>query len=235
MEQVHNQMDARFVVKVARDGQFFFSFVSPEGRKILGSEMYKAKASAFNGIASIKRNAPDSKRYDRMVARNGKFYFTLEAGNHEIIGMSDFYETEELREQAIATVMWCAPDAEVFEEQAAAPAPAPAPPAPAPAPAPAMGPAVSATTATPASSGGTATAAAPAKIRTKAEVTKTIEARKLNPRTMRPMPNEEPVVIRFGSILQKVKEEDRRLLFEQLGQLYEADLSRVQGSYRMID
>lgn len=228
MEQVHNQMDARFVVKVARDGQFFFSFLSPEGRKILASEMYKAKASAFNGIASIKRNAPDSKRYDRLVARNGKFYFTLEAGNHEIIGMSDFYETEELREQAIATVMWCAPDAEVFEEQPQAP--------PAPAPAPTVGPAVSAgAVVTGAPSGGSATAAAPAKIRTKAEVTKTIEARKLNPRTLRPMPQEEPVVIRFGSILQKVKEDDRRLLFEHLGQIYETDLSRAQGSYRMID
>lgn len=211
-------MEARFVVKVARDGQFFFSFLSPEGRKILGSEMYKAKASAFNGIASIKRNAPDSRRYDRLVARNGKLYFTLEAGNHEIIGMSDFYETEELREQAVATVMWCAPDAEVFEEIQPAPAAAPPPP-----PAAAVG------------SGGSAAAAAPARIRTKAEVTKTIEARKLNPRTLRPTPHEEPAVIRFGSILQKVKEDDRRLLFEYLSQPYEADLSRVQGSYRMID
>jgi uncharacterized protein YegP (UPF0339 family) len=214
------RMEARFVVKVAKDGQFYFSFLSPEGRKILGSEMYKAKASAFNGIASIKRNAPDSKRYDRLVARNGKLYFTLEAGNHEIIGMSDFYETEELREQAVATVMWCAPDAEVFEEIQAAPAHVPPPPATV-----SMGSGVSAT----------AAAAAPARIRTKAEVTKTIEARKLNPRTLRPMPNEEPVVIRFGSILQKVKEEDRRLLFEHLGQTYETDLARAQGSYRMID
>ena len=218
------RMEARFVVKVAKDGQFFFSFLSPEGRKILGSEMYKAKASAFNGIASIKRNAPDSKRYERLMARNGKLYFTIEAGNHEIIGMSDFYETEELREQAVATVMWCAPDAEVFEEIQPAPAPAPAPVAPPPA-AVAVGSGVSAA----------AAAAAPARIRTKAEVTKTIEARKLNPRTLRPMPNEEPVVIRFGSILQKVKEDDRRLLFEHLGQIYETDLSRAQGSYRMID
>ena len=216
------KMEARFVVKVAKDGQFFFSFLSPEGRKILGSEMYKAKASAFNGIASIKRNAPESKRYDRLVARNGKLYFTLEAGNHEIIGMSDFYETEELRQQAIATVMWCAPDAEVFEEIQPAAAPVAPPP-----PVAVVGSGVS--------GGAAAAAVAPAKIRTKAEVTKTIEARKLNPRTLRPMPNEEPVVIRFGSILQKVKEDDRRLLFDHLGQTYETDLARAQGSYRMID
>jgi len=67
-----------------------------------------------------------------------------------------------------------------------------------------------------------------------AEVTKTFEARKLNKRTMRAMPGAH-VVIRFGAVLQQLKEEDdRRLLFEYLGEMYEADL-RARGSVRMIE
>jgi uncharacterized protein len=69
--------------------------------------------------------------------------------------------------------------------------------------------------------------------KTRAEVTKTIEAKKLNKRTLRAL-SPEPVVIRLGSILQQVKEDDRRLLFEYLGELYEADLARFRGAIKMV-
>ncbi len=181
-------MPAKFVVKAAKDGQFYCNLVSEEGKKLLASEMYAAKAGVFTGIASIKSNAREASHYEKLTSADGKAFFHLKAANHEIIGVSDMYDTTDARDQALFKVMHGGPDASIVEE----------------------------------------------KKSTKAEVTKTIEARKLNKRTMRPM-SSEPVVIRFGSILQNVKEDDRRLLFDHLGEPYEADLSRAKGAFRMID
>lgn len=183
-------MPAKFVVKAAKDGQFFFNLVSEEGRKLLASEMYTAKASVFNGIAAIKSNARDASRYDKLASKDGKVYFTLKSGNQEVIGVSEMYEDIDLRDQAMMKVMNASSDAAIVEEAVAK--------------------------------------------KTKAEVTKTIEARKLHKRTMRSI-SSDPVMIRFGSIIQQVKEDDRRLLFEFLGEPYEADLSRAKGALRMID
>jgi uncharacterized protein len=180
---------AKFVIKVAKDGQFHFSLFSSEGKKLLTSELYKAKASAYNGIASIRRNATDEDRYDRLTAKNGKLYFTLKAANHEIIGMSDFFDTDDQREDAILLVMLAAGSA--LEEEEAPPK------------------------------------------RDKAEVLKTIEARKLNKRTMRPI-SSATVVIPYGAIVSQLKEEDRRLQFTYLGEVYDADLARVSGALRFI-
>jgi uncharacterized protein len=72
-----------------------------------------------------------------------------------------------------------------------------------------------------------------AQKKTRAEVTNTIEAKKLNKRTMRPL-SPDSVVIRLGAILQQVKEDDRRLLFEYMGDPYEADLNRFKSAIKMI-
>ena len=187
-------MPARYLIKVAKDGQFHFSLLSSEGKKLLASELYKAKASAYNGIASIRKNAADAVRYDRLIAKNEKFYFTLKAANHEIIGVSDLFETEDQREDALFLVMLEAAAAEELEEN------------------PESKPQVK---------------------KDKAEVLKTLEARKLNKRTMRPI-SSATVVIPYGAIVSQLKEEDRRLQFTYLGEPYDTDLSRMNGALRLI-
>jgi uncharacterized protein len=217
-------MAGKFVIRLAKDGQFYFTLFSDSGQKLLMSEMYRAKASAYNGITSIQKNASDVKRYDRLVARNGKNYFTLKAANHEIIGMSDFFDNEGTRDLAILTVMRCAPDANVEEEFSMMSAAAAA----------GSGSGTAAATATaPATATQTQTIAAPSK-RTKAEIVKSIEARKLHPRTLRAI-SSEPVVISFGAIIEKVQEDDRRIQFMYLGQPYETDPARAKGALRFID
>ena len=71
---------------------------------VLTSELYKAKASAENGIASVQKNSPDDARFDRLEAKNGKPYFNLKAANHQIIGTSQFYSGESARDNGIASV-----------------------------------------------------------------------------------------------------------------------------------
>ncbi|MDR6502764.1 DUF1508 domain-containing protein [Burkholderia sp. MS455] len=109
-------MAAKFVIKKASDGQFLFHLKAGNGEIILRSELYKTKASAENGVASVRKNAPDDARYERKTASNGQFMFNLKAGNHEVIGTSELYKAEAGRENGIASVKQNAPDAALDDE-----------------------------------------------------------------------------------------------------------------------
>ena len=111
-------MAAKFELKTAKDGQSYFNLKAGNGETILTSEMYKAKASALNGIESVKKNSPEAKRYEKKVAKNGKFHFSLKAGNHQVIGSSEMYETEKARDAGIASVMKNGPGAKTDDQTA---------------------------------------------------------------------------------------------------------------------
>jgi uncharacterized protein YegP (UPF0339 family) len=85
-------------------GQYSFALKAGNSEVILRSEQYEAKASALNGIASVQKNAAIDERYDRKTASNGKPYFNLKAGNHQIIGTSQMYASEASRDNGIASV-----------------------------------------------------------------------------------------------------------------------------------
>ena len=88
----------------AKDGQYRFVLKAGNGEVILTSELYKAKASAENGIASVQNNSPDEARYEKLTAKNEKPYFNLKAANHQIIGTSQFYASEQSRDKGIESV-----------------------------------------------------------------------------------------------------------------------------------
>jgi len=48
------------VLKKGSTGKFSFSLVATNGQVIATSEAYESKASAVNGIESVKRNAADA-------------------------------------------------------------------------------------------------------------------------------------------------------------------------------
>jgi uncharacterized protein YegP (UPF0339 family) len=48
---------AKFVLKQGSTGKYHFNLVAPNGQVIASSERYESKASALNGIESVKRNA----------------------------------------------------------------------------------------------------------------------------------------------------------------------------------
>jgi uncharacterized protein len=54
----------KFELKKTAKGQFFFNPKAANSQTILTGEQYKTKASAENGIASVKGNAPDAKPED---------------------------------------------------------------------------------------------------------------------------------------------------------------------------
>jgi uncharacterized protein YegP (UPF0339 family) len=86
------------------DGQFRFVLKAGNGEIVLTSELYHAKASAENGIASVQTNSPHDDRYERKTANNGKAYFVLKAANHQIIGNSQMYASDSSRDAGIESV-----------------------------------------------------------------------------------------------------------------------------------
>lgn len=59
--------DTKFEFKIAANGKFFFNLKATNGQIIGSSEIYETKDSCENGIASVKRNAPDATVEDQTV------------------------------------------------------------------------------------------------------------------------------------------------------------------------
>jgi uncharacterized protein len=97
-------MSGWFELSQAKDGQYRFVLKAGNGEAILTSELYKAKASAINGIESVQKNCTDDAKFERLSAKNGKPYFNLKAANHQIIGSSQLYASEQSREKGIESV-----------------------------------------------------------------------------------------------------------------------------------
>jgi uncharacterized protein len=58
-------MAAKFVLNKGSTGKFRFNLVATNGQVIASSESYESKASAINGIESVKRNAPNAEIDDQ--------------------------------------------------------------------------------------------------------------------------------------------------------------------------
>jgi len=97
-------MTGWFELDNSNNGQFRFVLKAGNAETILTSEIYTTKAAAENGIESVQKNAPLNDRYEKKTAANGKPYFNLKAGNHQIIGTSQMYATEQARDAGIASV-----------------------------------------------------------------------------------------------------------------------------------
>jgi uncharacterized protein YegP (UPF0339 family) len=106
----------KFELYKDKAGEFRFRLKAGNGENILASEGYKAKSSATNGIESIKKNAPLDERYERKATKAGKFSFNLLAGNKQVIGTSQSYESERSRDAGIESVKKNAPGASVDDQ-----------------------------------------------------------------------------------------------------------------------
>ena len=107
---------ATFELKRNELRQFYFGLMSEDQKTILRSEQYTSKASAQNGIESVRKNADVNERYELKENISGKFYFNLKATNGQIIGTSEMYESVAARENGIASVAKNAPDAAVDDQ-----------------------------------------------------------------------------------------------------------------------
>jgi uncharacterized protein YegP (UPF0339 family) len=108
-------MPANYVLKMSSNQQYYFTLTAENNEPILSSEMYKSRESAEIGISSVKQNAPQVGRYERKMSADGKHYFVLKAANHEVIGNSEMYSSEDAMENGIQAVMRVGPRANITE------------------------------------------------------------------------------------------------------------------------
>ncbi|MCU0355779.1 MAG: DUF1508 domain-containing protein, partial [Cytophagales bacterium] len=71
----------------------YFHYNDEDGKAILFSESYPNAAVRDNGVESVKKNAPLENRW-RIVEENGKYYYTLRAGNNQEIARGPMYDSE---------------------------------------------------------------------------------------------------------------------------------------------
>ncbi len=105
----------KYVLKRSSDGQYHWTLKAANGEVILNSETYKTKASAENGIDSCRKNSPHDEQYSRLTATNGQLYFTLRAGNYEVIGTSETYTSQQGRETGIQSCKTNGPTSPVVD------------------------------------------------------------------------------------------------------------------------
>ena len=111
-------MAGKFELYKDKAGEFRFRLKAGNGQIILASEGYKARSSAMNGIESVRKNSQDDNRFDRTETKTGKARFNLKAGNGQVIGTSESYESTSARENGIKSVAKNAPDAKLVDETA---------------------------------------------------------------------------------------------------------------------
>ena len=106
-------MPAKYELTKTRNDKFLFNLVAANGQVVLTSETYESKASALAGIESVRKYGPDDARYGRLSAKDGSPYFTLKAGNGQVIGQSQMYSGAKARDGGIAAVQGAAADAQL--------------------------------------------------------------------------------------------------------------------------
>ncbi len=106
-------MSGKFELKKTSKGQFMFNLKASNGRIILTSELYRDKAGARDGIASVKKNAGRDANYERKTTAKGDPYFVLKAPNSEVIGKSETYSSTSAMNNGIASVKENAPGAAI--------------------------------------------------------------------------------------------------------------------------
>lgn len=109
-------MAGKFELYKDKGGQYRFRLKAGNGENIGSSEGYKAKSSANNGIASVKKNAADMNRYDVFEAKSKKWYFNLKAANHQVILSSQGYASKSGAEAGTKAIAKYAPAAAVDDQ-----------------------------------------------------------------------------------------------------------------------
>lgn len=104
---------AKFEIYKDKRGEFRFRLKAGNGQNILASEGYTAKVGCTNGIKSVRKNATDDSRFERLESKNGSPYFNLKAGNNQVIGTSEMYSSTNAMENGINSVKTNAPKASI--------------------------------------------------------------------------------------------------------------------------
>lgn len=111
-------MAGYFELKNSGADKFMFNLKAGNHETILTSQAYSSKASAKDGIESVRKHAVEDKYFERKTAADGSVYFVLVASNGQTIGKSEMYKSASSMEGGIQSVKTNAPGATVKDSTA---------------------------------------------------------------------------------------------------------------------
>ena len=108
-------MPGKFELYQGKDRKHYFRLKATNGETILASQGYKSKASARNGVDSVRRNALRSGGLEPRQGRAGQHYFVVKATNGQVIGTSEQYSSPAACTNGCKSVAKNAPGAKLAE------------------------------------------------------------------------------------------------------------------------
>lgn len=103
----------KFQIFKGNNGKYYFRLYARNGQQILSSQGYASLGGCQNGIESVRKNSSENDSYEFKIAKNGKHYFNLLAGNKQVIGASQMYASSQTAKSGRDAVQRVATDAGV--------------------------------------------------------------------------------------------------------------------------
>jgi uncharacterized protein len=105
---------ARVEVTGDARGLYHYNVFAQNGEIVLTSQRYRTLAAAYNGAFASQDAVVTEDAFAIHDALDGSYYFTLEAANHEVIGVSEMYTTRASAEAGVAAVTTVLPTIDVL-------------------------------------------------------------------------------------------------------------------------
>jgi len=106
----------KFEIFKSESGEkFYFRLKAKNGQVILTSQGYASKASAKNGIESVRKHAASKENFEIKESSDGKPYFNLCSSNKQVVGSSQRYASDASMKKGMDSVMTVAPEATVMD------------------------------------------------------------------------------------------------------------------------
>ena len=95
---------SKFEIFKGNNEHFYFHLKAGNGEIILSSQGYTTKANCQKGIHSVENNSSDESHFEKKIAKDGRYYFVLNATNGQVVGNSQMYTTSSARDHGIHSV-----------------------------------------------------------------------------------------------------------------------------------
>ena len=97
-------MAGKFELYKDAGGDFRWRLKAGNGENVLASQGYSSKDAAKNGAESVMSNCGDADCFEKSTTDSGKFRFNMLAKNHQVIGVSQNYDSESGRDNGIEAI-----------------------------------------------------------------------------------------------------------------------------------
>lgn len=97
-------MAGKFEIYKDAGGDFRWRLKAGNGENVLASQGYSSKDAAVKGAESVQTNCSDPACFKKDTTDSGKFRFNMVAKNHQVIGVSQMYDSESGRDNGIGAV-----------------------------------------------------------------------------------------------------------------------------------